>query len=296
MTSLATASKLRDFAELAKPRIVGMVLLTAATGFFLARRGALSADALLALAVMLGGTGAAAAGAAVLNNYLERETDARMERTRYRPIPAGRIEPSAALMVGVLLVLGGVAHLALAVNLLSGFLALLTAFLYVLVYTPLKKVTWLNTSVGAIPGAIPPMIGWAAATDRLDSGAWLLFAILYLWQHPHFFAIAWMYRDDYRAAGFKMLSVVDPSGRRLFRQAVFFSACLIPASVALAAGGWTGSVYLFGSVLLGAALLTTCLHFAQHRQTSDARRVLWTSVVFLPLLLGLIAVDVASRP
>jgi len=214
-----------------------------------------------------------------------------MARTRLRALPSGRIEPAAALAFGVLLVLAGVALLATLVNLLSAFLVLLTAFLYVLVYTPLKKITWLNTPIGAIPGALPPMVGWAAITDSLGAGAWVLFAILFLWQHPHFYAIAWMYRDDYREAGYKMLSVIDPTGRRVFRQAILFSLALIPVSIALTALGLAWKMYLMGAVFLGSALLAASLHFAQHQQRADARRLLLTSVVYLPLLLILIVCD-----
>ncbi|HMP75982.1 MAG TPA: heme o synthase [Kiritimatiellia bacterium] len=284
-------SNVHEYWQLAKPRIVGMVLVTAATGFFVGGSGLHDFHRWILLAVTLLGTGLAAAGAAILNNYLERDTDARMERTRLRALPAGRIEPAAALALGVVLVLAGVSLLAAAVNLLAAFLVLLTAFLYVLVYTPLKKVTWLNTPIGAIPGALPPMVGWAAATDNLDPGAWILFGILYLWQHPHFYAIAWMYRDDYRAAGYKMLSVIDPTGRRVFRQAILFSLALIPVSIALTWLGLAGQTYLIGAVFLGSALLAASLHFAQHQQRADARRVLLASVVYLPLLLILIVLD-----
>lgn len=283
--------RVSDYWSLIKPRIVGMVLVTTATGFFVGGSGIVDPARWLLLALTLAGTGLAAAGAAVLNNYLERDTDARMARTRLRALPAGRIEPATALAYGVGLVLAGVALLAAGVNLLAAFLVLLTAFLYVIVYTPLKKVTWLNTSIGAIPGALPPMVGWAAVTQDLHPGAWALFGILYLWQHPHFYAIAWMYRDDYRAAGYKMLSVIDPSGSRLFRQAILFSLLLIPASIALTALGLAGRLYLIGAVFLGSALLAASLHLAQHQQRADARRVLLASVVYLPMLLLLIVLD-----
>jgi protoheme IX farnesyltransferase len=218
------------FLELAKPRIVSMVLITTGIGYFLGGSGIPGWGHLL---MTLVGTGLAAGGAAALNNYLERDTDTRMQRTRQRVLPSGRMEPGLALTYGVTLVLGGVSLLVWSVNLLAGFLVLLTAFLYVLVYTPLKRITWLNTPIGAIPGALPPMVGWAAATGELSAGAWILFGILYTWQHPHFYAIAWMFREDYRAAGFQMLSVVDPSGRRLFRQAIIFSVALLAVSCRL---------------------------------------------------------------
>src|SRR5215470_2813459 len=204
----------RLYFELTKPRILVMVLVTTALGFLL---GSADHGSFALLLLTLLGVGAATGGAAVLNNYLERDFDAKMARTRGRALPAGLIEPSRALSFGVGLVLTGVLLLTVTVNLLNGFLVLLAAFLYVLVYTPLKRVTWLSTTFGAIPGAIPPMAGWAAATGRLDPGAWALFAILFAWQHPHFFAIAWMFREDYRSAGFKILPAIEPTGLRTVR-------------------------------------------------------------------------------
>jgi protoheme IX farnesyltransferase len=284
----AIASLPQVFLELSKPRIVSMVLVTTMLGYFLGGHGIAS---LWTLLLTLAGTGLGAAGAAALNNYLERDTDARMQRTRRRALPSGQLDPAVALAYGVALVLGGVTLLVCTVNLLAGFLVLLTAFLYVLVYTPLKKLTWINTPIGAIPGALPPMIGWAAACGAIDPGAWVLFGILFAWQHPHFYAIAWIFRDDYRAAGFKMLSVVDPSGRRLFRQAILFSLALIVVSISLVALGLAGQLYLFGAALLGAALLATSLTMAQHQTVRDARRVLLASVIYLPLLLVLLVID-----
>ena len=178
-----------------------------------------------------------------------------------------------------------------AVNLLTGFLVLLAAFLYVLVYTPMKRLTWLNTTFGAIPGAIPPMCGWAAATGRLDPGAWVLFLILFAWQHPHFYAIAWMFKDDYRNAGFKMLPVVDPSGVSTFRQTMLFAALLLGVSVLPTIIGMTGKVYCVGALAMGLALLAVGALFTRTKSFLDARRLLKASVVYLPLLLLLIIVD-----
>lgn len=282
-----------DFLELAKPRIVLMVLVTTVIGYYLAAGGMKDA---LRLALTLLGTGLAAAGSAVLNNYLERDIDLRMDRTRGRAIPAGVIEPAVALAYGVALVLAGVSLLAWRVNVLSAFLVLLTAFLYVLVYTPLKRLTWWNTPIGAIPGALPPMVGWAAASGTLQPGAWLLFAILFAWQHPHFYAIAWMHKDDYARAGFKMLSVVDATGRRLFRQSILYALALIGLSVMLAWYQVGGRFFLVGAILLGAAMLTPCLYFAERRTRADARRVLLTSVAYLPALLALIVIDASLFP
>ena len=282
------APRIKDFVDLAKPRIVFMVLVTTLLGYFLAAGGLHDA---LRLALTLIGTALSAGGAAVLNNFLERDIDAQMDRTRGRALPAGIIEPSVALAYGVVLVLGGVALLAWRVNLLTGFLVLLTAFLYVLVYTPLKRVSWWNTPIGAIPGALPPMIGWAAASGTLQPGAWILFAILFAWQHPHFYAIAFMHRDDYARAGFKMLTVVDATGRRIHRQSLFYALALIALSILLARVQVGGRIFLIGSIFLGAAMLTSCLYFAERRTRPDARRVLLASIAYLPALLALIVLD-----
>jgi protoheme IX farnesyltransferase len=279
---------LRSYVELAKPRILSMVLVTTTIGFFLAAKGIHPLPTLL---VTLLGVGCATGGSAALNNYLERDADGKMERTRHRALPAGTIQPSNALAFGISLVLIGLVALIWAVNLLTAFLVLLASFLYVLVYTPMKRLTWLNTTFGAIPGAIPPMCGWAAATGRLDPGAWVLFLILFAWQHPHFYAIAWMFRDDYRNAGFKMLPVVDPSGTSTFRQTILFAVLLIGVSVLPTIIGMTGKVYCIGALVMGVALLVVGALFARSKSFLDARRLLKASVVYLPLLLLLIIVD-----
>ena len=274
--------------ELAKPRILLMVLVTTSLGFFLGARGI---DSVLRLFLTLLGVGCATGGAAVLNNYLERDLDAKMVRTRGRALPAGLVEPHRALTLGVGLVLFGVLLLAWKVNLLTGFLVLLAGFLYVLVYTPLKRITWLNTSFGAIPGAIPPMAGWVAATDRLDPGAWVLFAILFAWQHPHFYAIAWIFREDYRAAGFKMLPVVEPSGKRMFRQTILFSILLLAVSLLPTVVGVTGKSYFCGALLGGVFILLVAIRFARERELVDARLLLKATILYLPALLLLITLD-----
>jgi protoheme IX farnesyltransferase len=193
---------------------------------------------------------------------------------------AGRVAPHHALLFGEYLVLGGVLLLLWRVNLLTAFLALLTTFLYVLVYTPMKRLTWLNTIIGAVPGALPPMGGWAAATGRVELGAWVLFAILFIWQQPHFYSIAWMFRDDYRKGG-----------TRTFRQILWFSAILIPVSLLPAWIGLSGLVYFAGALLLGAWMFASCLPLVRSGSVSDARRVLKASVLYLPLLLALIVID-----
>ena len=280
---------LRDaWLELIKPGILKMVLVTTALGYVLAAR---SIPSIWTLLITLVGTGLAAAGAAILNNYLERDTDQRMRRTMNRALPAGEIDPDHALAAGVGTVLGGVVLLAWQVNLLAGFLVLLTAFLYVLVYTPLKRRTWLNTPVGAIPGALPTMVGWAAANNALDPGAWVLFGILFAWQHPHFYAIAWMHREDYRKAGFQMLSVIDPSGRRVFRQAIGFSLLLLVVSLGLYWLDLAGPLYLFGAVTAGAGMLTASVLFWNAGTVQAARKVLLTSIVYLPAMFVLIVLD-----
>jgi heme o synthase len=283
--------RLQHYIKMSKLRIVFMVLITCSIGFFLGSReaGSLSwLDWLLCLV----GTGMAAAGAASLNNYIERDIDARMARTRDRALPSGAVEPLHALTYGILMVLGGLVVLVANLNLLAAFLVLLTAFLYVLVYTPLKRLTWWNTSIGAIPGALPPVSGWAAATGNLDAGAWALFAILFIWQHPHFYAIAWMYRDDYRDAGFRMLSVVDPTGNRLFRHVIGSSIALLIAAAVPTWLGMTGWIYFTGAVALGTMMLWVGRQGYLSHSVTDARRLLRASVYYLPALLAFIVVDV----
>jgi protoheme IX farnesyltransferase len=281
-------NRIRVYLELTKPRILLMVLVTTAFGFLLG--GGIRASGVL-LSFTLLGVGSATGGAAALNNYLERDFDAKMVRTRSRALPAGLIEPFRALLLGVSLVLFGVLLLVWTANLLAGFLVLLAAFLYVLVYTPLKRITWLNTTFGAIPGAIPPMAGWAAATGHVGVGAWALFAILFAWQHPHFFAIAWLFRDDYRAAGFKMLPAIETSGVRTVRLTIGFSVILLGVSLVPTLIGMAGWVYFFGTFLLGLLMLVASLSFGRNRNVGTARGLLKASVVYLPLLLGSIILD-----
>ncbi|HEX9593592.1 MAG TPA: heme o synthase [bacterium] len=279
---------IRSYIELTKPRIVAMVLVTASVGFYLGGHG-FHDGARLAMALI--GIAMGSAGAAALNAYLEQEHDAQMARTRNRAIPSGLIHPMRALLFGTLLTITGVLLLALQVNLLTAFLVLLAAFLYVLVYTPMKRLTWLNTSVGAIPGAIPPLAGWAAATGHLEPRAWILFAVLFLWQHPHFYAIAWMYRDDYRRAGFKMLPPSDPTGARAFRHILIYCALLLIVSLQPTNMGLTGSVYVWGVGALGFGFGLFGWNLALSGAVADARRLLKASVVYLPLWLALTIVD-----
>ena len=271
-----------------KSRVVSLVLVTAALGYFLGR-GGLGGYGIFT--VMMIGTLFSCSGASVLNQVLERETDARMGRTRNRPVASGAIPVNEALALGIVLVLAGVTMLAVVVNLLTAFLALMTAFLYVVVYTPLKKVTWLNTIIGAVPGALPPLGGWAAATDTLSFPAWILFAIVFLWQHPHFYAIAWMYREDYAKAGLKMLPVVEPSGESTFRQIILFTIALIAVSLLPAFIGMSSATYIVGALVSGGLFLYSGIRLAQSGTLIAARKVIRASVWYLPVILTLIAMN-----
>ncbi len=283
-----STSRLTGFIELCKPKILIMVLITTILGFYLG--GNVISSFGLLLTTLLG-TGLSAGGAGALNHYLEREADTRMVRTKNRPLPSGLIIPSEALIFGIILILIGCTLLSWKVNLLTGFLSLLTAFLYVLVYTPLKKITWLNTTIGSIPGAIPPMGGWTAATGSLDVEAWLLFAILFIWQHPHFFAIAWVCRDDYERAGFKMLPVVEEDGTRTIRQIFWHLTLLIPVSILFYVNGNSGWIYAIGVFILSLIFAASAVPLAFNRNNKNALLILKASVVYLPALLILIIID-----
>lgn len=284
------SGRLRDYMVLTKVRITGLVLVTTGAGFVLASQGGL---VWVRLVETLVGTGLASGGAAALNQYFERGADARMERTASRPIPAGRMGPGHGLLVGIALSIVGVVWLAFRINDVTAFLALITVVLYIAVYTPLKRMTPLNTLVGAVPGAIPPVMGWTAATGSIEAGAWVLFAILFLWQLPHFLSIAWLCRDDYERAGFPMLPVVDPDGGSTGRQAALYTVALLPVSLAPTLLGLTGPVYFFGALMLGTGFLVCAVLMAVDRGHAGARRLLLASVTYLPVLLILL---VADRP
>ncbi|HMB55483.1 MAG TPA: heme o synthase [Thermoanaerobaculia bacterium] len=284
----AVAVRFADLVELTKPRITSMVAVTAAAGFVMASPGRL--DWLL-LAHALLGTSLVASGAAALNQVVERGVDARMRRTARRPLPAGRLHPDVALLWAVSLSVVGVTWLALAVNLLTALLGALTLAGYVFVYTPMKRLSSLATVVGAVPGAVPPMMGWAAARDLLEPGAWALFAILFLWQMPHFLAIAWMYRADYERGGMPMLPVVDPDGTRTGRQAVLYAAALVPVALLPTPLGLTGPVYFIGALLFSLAFLWASWRFQQATNSTTAKKLLLTSVVYLPALLAVMFLD-----
>ncbi|MDP9099169.1 MAG: heme o synthase [Verrucomicrobiota bacterium] len=272
-----------DLAELIKARLTLLVLLTTAVGFYLGAKGPIKL-ALLFHAFF--GTALAASGAAALNQWWERRLDALMQRTKTRPIPAGRMRPLAAIALGGILACAGVVYLALTCNRLSASLAAATIVIYIFAYTPLKRISTTNTLVGAIPGALPPMIGWAAATGRLDPGAWSLFAILFFWQLPHFFAIAWMYREDYARAGFEMISKDDKTGARSASQAVLFCILLLficggPAFLRI-----VNYNYLTVELVLNGLFIFVAMRFLRTQQAIDARRLFLTSIAYLPLLLG----------
>ncbi len=277
------------YVELTKPRILVMQLVTLSLGFFLAP-GDHSATVFL---VAMVGTGLVSGGAAVWNHVLEKDVDAKMERTMNRPLPKGIISTLQAAFLGTLLLAAGLLLLVFLVNALTAFLAFLTAFLYVAIYTPLKRISWLNTMVGAVPGALPPLGGWAAATGSLSPQSWVLFALLFVWQLPHFYAIAWMYKTDYERGGFKMLSVIDDDGSRSARQILIHSTLLLAVSFLPFYFRMLGLIYLVGALILGIYLIREGLQFAKTKSHTDARRVLKASVYYLCALLALVVVDKA---
>ncbi|HEU4400723.1 MAG TPA: heme o synthase [Candidatus Polarisedimenticolia bacterium] len=285
--------RLADYLELTKPRVTSMVLVTTAVGFYLGSGGrvdlALLLNALLGTALVAGGTSA-------LNQYLEREADGRMLRTRGRPLPAGRLEPLQALLFAVAISTAGLVHLALTVNIMTVGLAALTLSTYVFGYTPMKKVSSLCTIVGAIPGALPPLGGWVAARGEIDARGLALFAILFVWQMPHALAIAWMYRDDYARGGFVLLPVLDPEGGSTARQIIAHCLVLLPLSLVPTMLGMAGKVYFGAALILGVALTACAVPIAVRGTVRSARRLLLASVVYLPLLLGIMAFDRTILP
>ncbi len=283
-----TKSKAASYLELTKPGIIRLVLVTTVIGFALGGDG-VTRWGLLTLTLV--GTALGSAGAFVLNHYFERDVDARMDRTRNRPLPSGAVPPLAALILGPVLIIAGTVLLALTVNGLTAGLVFLTAVLYVAVYTPLKRYSWVNTPVGAIPGAIPPVIGWAAATGRIDAGAWILFAILFLWQHPHFYALAWMYREDYEKGGFKMLPVVDPDGKSTFRHSLATVILLVPISLWPTFVQMSGTIYFVGALLLGLIFVAVCVNWRIKKTTKAAKTVFLYSLFYWVFILVFIVVD-----
>jgi len=279
---------LLDYCELAKPEVTSLVVVSALAGFFLGSAGPLD---WVRLFHTLLGTALVSAGTAAFNMYVERADDARMRRTAQRPLPAGRLEPRAALSFALALTAGGVLYLAALVNWLSAGIAFATWASYLFLYTPLKKKTVWCTAIGAFPGAAPPLIGWAAARGALTTEAWVLYAILFLWQFPHFLSIAWMYREDYARAEMRMLPVVDPTGRATGWQIALFTFFLLPLGLVPAALGMAGNLYFWGAAALGIAFLWVTLRAAFHPSNLHAKWVLHASVAYLPLLFALLMLD-----
>ncbi len=281
-------SRMSDFVALAKPRLNMLVVVSALAGYVMAGGETSNIWRLFCLLV---GTGLVAGGASAFNQITERKPDGLMLRTRQRPMPDGRLNTPEAVIFAFALTATGLVLLAVGVNPLSATVALITLVTYAVVYTPLKRYSSFSTVVGAIPGALPPVIGWAAAENALSQGAWVLFGILFLWQLPHFLAIAWMYRDDYARAGFPMLPVIEPDGRSTARQAVVYSAALLPCSLAPTLVGMAGTLYFVGALVLTLLFLGLAIRFGLTRSIPDARRLFLGSITYLPLLWVLMIVD-----
>ncbi|MEO7143609.1 MAG: heme o synthase [Bryobacteraceae bacterium] len=279
---------MRNYIELAKPRVTWLILMSTGVGYFF---GVKSTWSWVVLLHALIGTGLMSSGTFALNQWYEREADGKMRRTQHRPIPTGRISARHAMWFGIALSAAGFAELWLAVNLLTGLLGLFTLASYQFLYTPMKQRSPHSTTVGAIPGAMPPLIGYAAACGHLTVDAWILYAILFLWQFPHFYAIAWLYREDYARAGIRMLPVVEPDGESTARQILLYSLALIPISLAPKFLSMTGNIYLVGALIAGSVFVYSCARVMFNRTRLQARRVLLASVVYLPVLYGLMLFD-----
>lgn len=283
----AARSIVRDYLQLSKHRIVMLVLITTAAGYLV---GARHVDALLLINTLIG-TALVAAGTNALNQYVERAHDAKMNRTRRRPLPDGRITPRAALLFSAGIAVAGTAYLWLSVNGLTAFLGAFTLTSYIFVYTPLKRISTACTVIGAVPGAIPPLMGWTAATGHLALGGWITFGILFFWQLPHFMAISWIYREDYGRAGFVMTAVRDGDGTATARQAIFYSLALLAVSVLPSFTGMTGSVYLVGAIVTGLALLVMSIRFFFDRSNRVAFRLFMTSNIYLIVVMAMLVIS-----
>ena len=283
------ASSIKEaYYELTKPSITFMILISTALGYFIGGNGISNYQHFI---LTLFGSCMISSGAGALNHFAESESDKVMYRTSLRPIPAGIISSKNAMIFGVALILIGSALLYSFINPLTCVLALITALMYLFVYTPLKKLTWLNTSIGAIPGSLPPIGGWVASAGSLDPEAWILFAILFLWQHPHFYAIALMFKDDYKKAGLKMLPVEEPDGARTNRQIIWHALLLIPVSVMPVYIKLLGMIYFWAALFLGVGYLLSGFMLAKQYSVNNARLVLKVSVFYLPILFLTIMVD-----
>ena len=288
VTPLGAKARSAAYIELTKPRITFLIVLTSAAGFCLGSRGAVNyltfTHAMIGIALL-------SSGIATLNQFIERDLDGLMRRTESRPLPSGRLLPFEALWFGIALTVTAELYLALSVNMLTAVLGLTVISGYLFLYTPLKTRTSLSTAVGAFPGAMPPLIGWAAARGELDIAAWVLFAILFLWQFPNFLAIAWMYREDYGRAGIRMLPVVEPDGRVTGQQIILYALMLVPVSLLPWFLGISGRVYLFAALILGLLFLASSIRAALSKSNQHARQLLLASVLYLPLLFGVMVLN-----
>ena len=282
------SNKYEAYFELTKPSITFMILISTALGYYLGSDGILDFKRFF---FTLLGSCLVSSGAGALNHFAEMETDRLMTRTSKRPLPSGIVAPDHARIFGITFILFGTFLLYFFTNPLTALLALITALLYIFIYTPLKKMTWLNTSIGAIPGSIPPLGGWVAAKGTLEPEAWILFAILFLWQHPHFYAIALMFKEDYEKAGLKMLTVLEPDGRRTNRQIIWHSLLLIPVSIVPVYMNLLGIIYFYGALLLGLGYLLSGFMLVKKYSVDNARSLLRMSVIYLPALFGIILLD-----
>jgi heme o synthase len=278
----------KDYLELTKPRITWLIVMSTAIGYYFGHSGPWL---LWPLVHTLFGTALVASGTAALNQWYERDADRHMKRTQMRPLPSGRLTPPQALWFGIALALLGGLELGFGANWLTAALGIATLFAYLFIYTPLKQKTWWSTTIGAFPGAMPPLIGFAGAADKLTAEAWVLGAILFLWQFPHFYAIAWMYREDYSRAGIQMLPVVEPDGESTARQILLYSVLLIPISLLPKWMGMAGTIYLAGALAMGGWFLYSGIQVSLHRTKLRARKVLLASVVYLPVLYALMLID-----
>lgn len=277
-------------ADLARLRIAVMVVISCAVGFVLAYRGAFDC---VRFGSLLLATGLLSSGSCAVNCYIERDLDALMPRTKNRPIPSGAITPGLALLYGAGLIVVGAMLLFIWVNALTGFLGLAAVVIYLGMYTPAKRWTWLNTSIGAVPGAIPPLMGWSAASGEITMGGWILFALLFIWQHTHFLPIAWLFKEDYRAAGFKMLPALEDSGEKTFALTIATAILLLPLSALLNLSGnpFAGPAYSIASIIGGLALVVGALRWWRNRSREGARTLLLLSLCYLPALLAAVIVD-----
>lgn len=274
-------SRIADYVSLTKPRLNFLVVATSAAGYYL---GASAPIDFVHMFIAVLGTALVAGGSAVLNQVYERDTDALMRRTRLRPLPDQRVDPGEARVYGLVLATGGIVMLALRINLLAAEIAVVTLASYLIVYTPMKRRSPASTLVGAVPGALPPLIGWAASTGTMSIGGWSLFAIVFFWQIPHFMAIAWLYRDDYAKAGFPMLPVIEPDGHRTGKHAVLYAAALVPVSLLPTLVQVSGTIYFVLALALGLGLLWLATRFAARRSDTAARALFFGSIVYLPLI------------